>query len=336
MKPLESRRLRRRRLATAAGVAVGALALRAAAARSRTRGQATPPAAQVRTLTAEPPAKPAPRTVWEPPPPSYLVHRRVRQARTAAVLAAAFALTGIALISVTIMSQRTAPLPPPMTLSFVDATQAPTVASAAPADRPDSWPRSDPLEVIPTPSPAVQNPEDSDAVVSRSDVADSVVPATAVPLASSKPVRIEIPAIDVSSVVRSLGQAADGSLEVPTGAQYNDAGWYRYSPTPGSLGPAVMLGHVDSAAQGPSVFFRLGDLRRGNRVTVTRADGSVAVFVVDSVRRYAKDDFPTEVVYSDIDHAGLRIVTCGGAFDNAAGSYLDNIVVFASLTDAKG
>jgi sortase (surface protein transpeptidase) len=136
--------------------------------------------------------------------------------------------------------------------------------------------------------------------------------------------------------VQHLGQAEDGSLEVPApGKHYNDAAWYRHSPAPGSLGPAILLGHVDSAADGPSVFFRLGDVRRGKHISVTRADGSTATFVVDSVRRYAKAEFPTDLVYRDIDHAGLRVVTCGGAFDTGAGHYLDNIVVFASLLGSR-
>ena len=81
------------------------------------------------------------------------------------------------------------------------------------------------------------------------------------------------------------------------------------------------------------MFFELGKLRPGDRVSISRADGSVAVFVVDGVHRYAKDDFPTKLVYGDIDHAGLRILTCGGAFDSATGHYLDNVVVFASLVN---
>jgi hypothetical protein len=97
------------------------------------------------------------------------------------------------------------------------------------------------------------------------------------------------------------------------------------------LGPAIVLGHVDSAENGPSVFFRLGELRAGDIVRIDRADGSTALFAVDEVHSYAKDDFPTEVVYGDIDHAGLRILTCGGAFDDSTGHYLNNIVVFASL-----
>lgn len=155
-------------------------------------------------------------------------------------------------------------------------------------------------------------------------------------LPASKPVALDIPAIDVRSDLQSVGQTASGALETPApGPLYDTAAWYRYSPTPGSLGPAILLGHVDSAANGPSVFFRLGELRPGDRVIVARADGSSAIFSVDEVHSYPKDDFPTGLVYRDIDHAGLRIVTCGGAFDDAAGHYLDNVVVFASLMDVR-
>ena len=152
-------------------------------------------------------------------------------------------------------------------------------------------------------------------------------------LRRSKPVVLDIPSIDVHSRLQHLGQTADGALETPApGPHYDEAAWYRHSPTPGSLGPAVLLGHVDSATHGPSVFFRLGELERGDLISIGRADGSVASFVVDEVHRYAKAEFPTKLVYEDIDHAGLRILTCGGAFDHSTGHYLDNVVVFAHAT----
>lgn len=155
-------------------------------------------------------------------------------------------------------------------------------------------------------------------------------------LSRSKPVRLVIPSIDVDSIVQYVGQEADGSLEVPApGPHYDEAAWYRYSPTPGSLGPAVLLGHVDSANDGPSVFFRLDELERDDRISVERANGSIAVFEVDKVGRYAKDDFPSKTVYGDINHSGLRILTCGGAFDESTGHYLDNVVVFASLLGSR-
>lgn len=166
--------------------------------------------------------------------------------------------------------------------------------------------------------------------ISPSDPEVAVLPPVA--MDRSEPVELRIPSIGVVSTLQHLGQAADGSLEVPApGPRYNDAAWYRHSPTPGELGPAVLLGHVDSAAEGPSVFFRLGEVELGDRVFVERADGSTARFSIDRVRRYSKDDFPTDLVYGDIPHAGLRILTCGGAFDDSTGHYLDNIVVFASL-----
>lgn len=151
-------------------------------------------------------------------------------------------------------------------------------------------------------------------------------------MAASEPVLITIPAIGVRSPVLTLGQSRSGAMEVPPpGPRYNDAGWYRYSPTPGSLGPAVVVGHVDSAKDGPSVFARLGSLRPRDLVRITRADGSVAVFAIEAVRRFAKAAFPTELVYADTDKAALRLVTCGGPFESATGHYRDNIVVLASL-----
>lgn len=157
-------------------------------------------------------------------------------------------------------------------------------------------------------------------------------PGIALALPASRPVALVIPAIGVRTPLLKLGLSAQGALETPPqGAHYDEAGWYQYSPTPGSVGPAVIAGHVDSAANGPSVFFRLIDLQPGNRVSVTRADGSVAVFAVDDVLRYRKTEFPSALVYGDTDRAVLRLITCGGRFDHASGHYLDNIVVLASL-----
>ena len=159
----------------------------------------------------------------------------------------------------------------------------------------------------------------------RATVVETVLP-------RSKPVAIDIPSIGVRSSLLSLGLNADGTVQVPSGTSYDEAGWYRFSPTPGSLGPAVILGHVSGAGHA-SVFLRLGDLRPGNRVRVTRRDGSIAAFEVTGVRRYPKDHFPTQLVYGNTNHAVLRLITCGGSFDFSTGHYLDNVVVFATLVD---
>ncbi|WP_218938344.1 class F sortase [Modestobacter altitudinis] len=150
-------------------------------------------------------------------------------------------------------------------------------------------------------------------------------------LAESLPTRLEIPAIGVTSDLLQLGLNADNTVEVPPLSKDSRAGWYEYSPTPGQIGPAVLLGHVDSAEYGPGVFFELGALQPGESVAVSRADGSTALFKVDRVASYPKDEFPTDDVYGDTAGPELRLITCGGTFDPDSDSYLYNVIVFASF-----
>ncbi|MFA1543208.1 class F sortase [Actinomadura monticuli] len=153
-------------------------------------------------------------------------------------------------------------------------------------------------------------------------------------LPRSAPVRVAVPSIGVAAPLIRLGLDADGSVQVPPGDRPGEAGWYGDGPAPGERGAAVILGHVDSA-KGAAVFYDLGRLRPGNRIEVIRADGRVAVFTVESVERVAKDRFPTARVYGPLDHAGLRLVTCGGAFDRAERSYRDNVIVYAAGTSVR-
>ena len=145
----------------------------------------------------------------------------------------------------------------------------------------------------------------------------------------SVPVRVQIPAIGVDSELMDLGLKPDGTLEVPP--EGFPAGWYTGAPTPGEVGPAIIAGHVDWT--GPGVFYDLHRLSPDDQVTVQRADGSAAVFRITRVEQYPKDAFPTEEVYGDVEHAGLRLVTCGGVFNRETGSHDDNIVVFAELIE---
>ncbi|MDR0346111.1 MAG: class F sortase [Nocardiopsaceae bacterium] len=157
-------------------------------------------------------------------------------------------------------------------------------------------------------------------------------------LARSLPVSISIPDIGVRSPLLHTGLNRDGTIKVPPlndPPVTNEAAWYKYSPAPGQAGAAVILGHVDSAADGPSVFFRLGALHPGNEVDITLADHRVAVFRVTGVRVYRKDRFPATTVYGPTGYPALRLITCGGSFDEQTGSYLSNVVAFASLAYSR-
>jgi LPXTG-site transpeptidase (sortase) family protein len=152
-------------------------------------------------------------------------------------------------------------------------------------------------------------------------------PQSAVPRPVAAPVSLTIPLIGVSTKLITLGLQSDGSLQVPPTTSV--AGWYTGSPRPGAIGSAIIIGHIDSVT-GPGVFFRLDELRRGDQVYVRRADGTMVEFRVTSVEEYLKDRFPTQAVYGPTPDAELRLITCGGAFDNATGHYLSNVVVYAT------
>ncbi|MGP4016964.1 class F sortase [Saccharopolyspora sp. 5N708] len=150
-------------------------------------------------------------------------------------------------------------------------------------------------------------------------------------LPSSDPTWIEIPRIGARSSLVPLGLNPDRTVAVPPVQQPMQAGWYQYSPTPGSVGPAVVLGHVNGAGQ-DGIFARLRELRAGDEIRIGRQDGQVARFVVRRMAQEPKTGFPADEVYGDTAGPELRLITCGGSFDHTAHSYRDNIIAFAAFT----
>ncbi len=119
----------------------------------------------------------------------------------------------------------------------------------------------------------------------------------------ARPVWLSVPAIGIRTPLVNLGLNKNGTLQVP--GTTTVAGWYTGGPRPGAVGAAVIAGHVDSRS-GLGIFFWLRTLRPGDRVYVGRADGTMAVFTVTSVRMYAKDQFPSAAVYGPVPDAQLR------------------------------
>ena len=209
-------------------------------------------------------------------------------------------------------------------VGIADQDADPPAPAAVEQTEPSTPATSDGPGPEPTTSGSVPAPSAIDPSASSSE--------SAPPAPAALPASVSIPAIGVTSELITLGLNPDGTLAVPQpGPDYDKAAWFDGSPRPGDVGPAVIEGHVDSAANGPSIFYRLGELVAGDTVEVTRDDGTVVSFVVDEVRVVPKDDFPTLDVYGNTDGPELRLITCGGPFDSAAGSYEDNVVVFASL-----
>ena len=139
------------------------------------------------------------------------------------------------------------------------------------------------------------------------------------------PTRVTIPAIGVDSKLVGVGLKPDGSMQTP---DFGAAAWYDLGPKPGNPGPAVVLAHVDSKANGPDVFYRLRELKPGDQVTVHYPDRTIT-FAVTAREQTAKTQLPAAKIWNDAKTPVLRLITCGGAFDRKAGSYLDNIIVYA-------
>jgi hypothetical protein len=151
----------------------------------------------------------------------------------------------------------------------------------------------------------------------------------AAPLRRSLPLTVRIPAIGVDARIIPLGLGPGDIVNVPSLTTPMLTSWFDGGVTPGQVGPAVLFGHVDSAVTGPAVFYRLGNLRPGNLVYVTRADHRTAVFQVDAVDLYSESSFPDTAIYASTAAPVLRLITCGGQFDTQTHLYLDRTVAYA-------
>ena len=162
-------------------------------------------------------------------------------------------------------------------------------------------------------------------------------PSAAAPAASASaepadelaaPVRVRLAALDAEATVVDVGVDGEGDMEVPE--DVSTVGWYRFGPGPGSdEGSVVMSGHVDDRVQGEGTFYRLTDSAPGDAVQVELEDGTVVEYVVDEVRRIAKEELPVEELFARDGPPRLTLVTCGGDFDREARSYRENVVVTA-------
>ncbi len=150
-------------------------------------------------------------------------------------------------------------------------------------------------------------------------------------LPASNPVRLRIPSIGVDTVFEEpLGIQENSEIEVPK--SFETVAYYKYGPTPGELGPSVVLGHVDSF-EGPAVFYSLGQVKIGELIEIDREDGTTARFVVESMERPKQSDFPTKRVYGNIAYPGLRLITCTGVYDKGKLRYTNNLIVYARLVE---
>ncbi|MDN3293738.1 class F sortase [Streptomyces ficellus] len=162
------------------------------------------------------------------------------------------------------------------------------------------------------------------------------LPSAHEPMRPAPPERLEVPSLGITAPVVRRGLDASGAIEPPPYDQAHSVGWFRDGAEPGTDGAALIVGHVDTETK-PAVFYGLSSARPGERIKVTRADGSVAEFTIDDVQVFARHEFDPRKAYGQRQpgRAELRLITCGGTFDRTSGAYTANVVVSAYLTGAS-
>jgi sortase (surface protein transpeptidase) len=130
----------------------------------------------------------------------------------------------------------------------------------------------------------------------------------------------------LSAAVVPIGVDGKGQLQVPGPSV---AGWYGLGPAPGAMGPAVLVGHVDTRS-GAGVFYRLTAARAGDEIDVVRADGSRSRFVISGVTVVEKAAFPSDAVFAATRDAAIRLITCTGAFNPRSHHYVDSLIVWGA------
>ena len=148
------------------------------------------------------------------------------------------------------------------------------------------------------------------------------------PAEIADPVGLRIETLEVDAPVAAYGvNQRTGEMAVP--GNVTEVGWYKFGPSPGEAGSAVLAAHVDLASSGPGVFFDLGTLNEGDSVFVSYEDGSETEFRVVARVTYEKDELPLEVIFSREGPPVLTLITCGGGFNSDIARYDSNVVVYA-------
>jgi hypothetical protein len=158
-------------------------------------------------------------------------------------------------------------------------------------------------------------------------------PATPPPVAETvPPTQVTIPSIDAVLSVVPTGVTGDGAMEIPDDPRI--AGWYRFGPGPTSeSGATVVSAHIDSRERvGP--LARLGEVAPGEEIIVTTG-GEEVRYVIERVDSYPKTVIDLDTVFDRAGSPRLHLVTCGGEWDPAAGSYADNVIAVAVRADVS-
>lgn len=144
-----------------------------------------------------------------------------------------------------------------------------------------------------------------------------------------QPVKLEIPKLNVSTSVEEVGCLKNGEMGVPQDTE--QVGWFEPGVKPGSSGNAVMAGHVDSLT-GPSVFYDLHRLKKGDEILVYGSEDEVLTFTVVKTEVYPRQKAPVDLIFGFTYGSGLNLITCTGEFNRTVKTHDERLVVYTELS----
>ena len=152
---------------------------------------------------------------------------------------------------------------------------------------------------------------------------------TPTPIPIVRPIKVEIPRLEVSANIVDVGILPGHIMEIPRDPA--TVGWYKNSFKPGEEGAAILNGHFDDVNGQPAIFYKLESLIEGDEIIVTTEVATTFKFEVELVFSHPLEDFPEDIVYGEFEGRGLKLITCDGIWNSVQGIYSDRLVVVAHL-----
>ena len=144
------------------------------------------------------------------------------------------------------------------------------------------------------------------------------------------PVRLKIPVIGVDSAIEDALITKDGRMDVP--ADSVNVAWFSLGPHPGKEGSAVIGGHFGIKDGVPFVFYKLDELKVGDKVYIVNDENNTLTFVVKSISLFDRNADATNVFTSSDGLAHLNLITCEGVWNKVNNNYPERRVVFTDFT----
>jgi LPXTG-site transpeptidase (sortase) family protein len=141
------------------------------------------------------------------------------------------------------------------------------------------------------------------------------------------PQKISIPAINVDTSIEQVALDPQGNMDVPK-TDYT-VGWYKLGFKPGQKGSAVLSGHLDKKDASPAVFWKLSDLKAGDKIITTDVNGKSYTFTVTHLVEYPYDALPLNEIFAASDKANLNLITCKGNWNDTTKIYSHRLVVYS-------